>query len=132
MPRYAMTGFEVEECGIGELSDWPHIDTTWAKRLRDNSRRQLLFIVARATALADPRQSPWSPPLGFACSPSSASGIFLASSTGRCSPWGHASSSSLPADVGDRWLYQPFEVGVREVDGIGVSAGVESDLRLLG
>lgn len=49
VPRYAMAGFEVRESGISDHADWPHVETTWAKRLRDNSRRRLLFIVARTT-----------------------------------------------------------------------------------
>ncbi len=47
-PRYARAGFDVEESGIGALAEGPHLDTTWAKRLRDNGSRRLLFIVARA------------------------------------------------------------------------------------
>ena len=49
-PSYALAGFEVEESGISSLAELPHIETTWAKRLHDNSRRRLLFIVARAIA----------------------------------------------------------------------------------
>ena len=50
MPRYEMAGFKVEESGMSSHAEWPHIETTWAKRLRDNNRRQLLFIIARATS----------------------------------------------------------------------------------
>jgi hypothetical protein len=50
IPRYEMAGFKVEENGIRSDAEWPHIETTWAKRLRDNSRRQLLFIIAKATS----------------------------------------------------------------------------------
>jgi 16S rRNA (adenine(1408)-N(1))-methyltransferase len=50
IPRYGMAGFEVEESGISSHAEWPHIETTWAKRLRDNSRRRLLFIIAKATS----------------------------------------------------------------------------------
>lgn len=48
VPRYALAGFDVEESGISAHSEWPHTETTWGKRLGDNSDRQLLFIVARA------------------------------------------------------------------------------------
>lgn len=48
MPRYEMAGFKVEESGISSDAEWPHIETTWAKRLRDNRQRQLLFIIAKA------------------------------------------------------------------------------------
>jgi 16S rRNA (adenine(1408)-N(1))-methyltransferase len=47
-PRYAAAGFDVRESGIIPASDWPYIDTTWAKRLHDNTSRQLLFLLARA------------------------------------------------------------------------------------
>jgi 16S rRNA (adenine(1408)-N(1))-methyltransferase len=48
VPRYATAGFEVQESRIGSHGEWPHIETTWAKRLRNNTRRRLLVIVARA------------------------------------------------------------------------------------
>jgi 16S rRNA (adenine(1408)-N(1))-methyltransferase len=48
VPRYAMAGFHVQESGITAASEWPHLETTWAKRLRGNDRRQLLFLIARA------------------------------------------------------------------------------------
>jgi hypothetical protein len=50
IPRYEMAGFKVEESGISSDAEWPHLETTWAKRLRDNSRRQLLFIIAKVTS----------------------------------------------------------------------------------
>lgn len=49
-PRYAAAGFAVEESGLVDAADWPHIDTTWAKRLHDNRARRLLFVIARAVA----------------------------------------------------------------------------------
>jgi 16S rRNA (adenine(1408)-N(1))-methyltransferase len=50
IPRYEMAGFKVEESGISSHAEWPHLETTWAKRLRENSWRQLLFIIAKATS----------------------------------------------------------------------------------
>jgi 16S rRNA (adenine(1408)-N(1))-methyltransferase len=50
VPRYDMAGFKIEESGISSHAEWPHIETTWAKRLRDNTRRRLLFIIAEATS----------------------------------------------------------------------------------
>lgn len=47
-PRYARAGFEVQESGIIPQSEWPHLETTWAKRLRGSDRRRMLFLVARA------------------------------------------------------------------------------------
>jgi 16S rRNA (adenine(1408)-N(1))-methyltransferase len=49
-PRYATAGFDVRRSGITAPAKWPHIDTTWAKRLQNNRSRRLLFILARATA----------------------------------------------------------------------------------
>jgi 16S rRNA (adenine(1408)-N(1))-methyltransferase len=49
-PRYATAGFDVRRSGITATAEWPHIDTTWAKRLQNNRSRRLLFILARATA----------------------------------------------------------------------------------
>jgi 16S rRNA (adenine(1408)-N(1))-methyltransferase len=46
--RYAMAGFDVRESGIMAPAQWPHINTTWAKRLQSNSSRRLLFVLARA------------------------------------------------------------------------------------
>lgn len=46
--RYERARFAVEVSGISDEREWPHIDTTWAKRLRGSSRRKLMFIVARA------------------------------------------------------------------------------------
>jgi 16S rRNA (adenine(1408)-N(1))-methyltransferase len=48
IPRYEMAGFKVEESGISSDAEWPHLETTWARRLRDNRRRQLLLIIAKA------------------------------------------------------------------------------------
>jgi 16S rRNA (adenine(1408)-N(1))-methyltransferase len=47
-PRYAAADFEVEDRGILPISDWPHLETSWAKRLRHNDRRRLMFLTARA------------------------------------------------------------------------------------
>ena len=40
-PRYEAAGFDVQQCGIIPPSEWPQLDTTWAKRLRDKRRRRL-------------------------------------------------------------------------------------------
>jgi hypothetical protein len=47
-PRYAAAGFKVEEGGIIPASQWPHLETSWAKRLRHNDRRRLMFLIAQA------------------------------------------------------------------------------------
>ena len=48
-PHYARASFHVEESGFITPAEWPHIETAWAKRLRNNRSRRLLFIIARAT-----------------------------------------------------------------------------------
>jgi hypothetical protein len=45
-----MAGFKVRKSGINSDPEWSHTETTWAKRLGDNNRRQLLFITAKATS----------------------------------------------------------------------------------
>jgi 16S rRNA (adenine(1408)-N(1))-methyltransferase len=47
IPRYSGAGFDVRESGILPRSEWPHLKTTWAKRLRGKERR-MLFLVAQA------------------------------------------------------------------------------------
>jgi 16S rRNA (adenine(1408)-N(1))-methyltransferase len=51
-PRFAAAGFEVEDTGIIPASEWPHLETTWARRLRQNDRRRLMFLIARAVRLS--------------------------------------------------------------------------------
>jgi 16S rRNA (adenine(1408)-N(1))-methyltransferase len=48
IPRYEAAGFDVQESGIIPHSKWPHLETTWAKRLQDSNARRLLFLVASA------------------------------------------------------------------------------------
>ncbi len=38
IPRYEIAGFQVEESGILSRSQWPHLETRWAKRLRGGDR----------------------------------------------------------------------------------------------
>ena len=48
-PRYAAAAFEVIERGILAASEWPELNTSWAKRLHGNERRSIAYIIARAT-----------------------------------------------------------------------------------
>src|SRR4029450_520654 len=50
-PRYRASGFEILERGVLAQSDWPRLRTSWAKRLRNNEARTLIYIVARATTV---------------------------------------------------------------------------------
>jgi len=50
-PRYEQAGFEILETEM--LSDvaWTELRTSWAKRLRENEKRSLIYIGARAGEL---------------------------------------------------------------------------------
>lgn len=47
--RYQAAGFNVVESGILSTAEWPELRTSWAQRLRDNDRRSLICILARAS-----------------------------------------------------------------------------------
>ena len=46
--RYKDAGFEVLEAGALPASEWSRLQTSWAKRLKGNANRTLVYIVARA------------------------------------------------------------------------------------
>ncbi len=48
--NYAAAGFEIVERGILSPSEWPHLETSWAKRLQGNEQRTITYLVARALA----------------------------------------------------------------------------------
>ena len=47
-PRYQAAGFEILERGVLPQSEWSMLQTSWAKRLRGNKARTLVYIVAQA------------------------------------------------------------------------------------
>ena len=47
-PRYREAGFEIMERGERLPSDWPDLQTSWARRLRGNTNRSLVYLIARA------------------------------------------------------------------------------------
>jgi 16S rRNA (adenine(1408)-N(1))-methyltransferase len=47
-PQYRSAGFEICERGAILPSEWPELLTSWAKRLRGNKSRSLVYIIARA------------------------------------------------------------------------------------
>ncbi|HYO90624.1 MAG TPA: class I SAM-dependent methyltransferase [Pyrinomonadaceae bacterium] len=51
--KYREAGFEIRERGVTPASVWPELRTSWAKRLKGNANRSLLYIIARATELVD-------------------------------------------------------------------------------
>ena len=50
VPRYQAAGFEVSENGAMPSSDWPKFHTSWAGRLKGQSCRSMVYIIARALA----------------------------------------------------------------------------------
>jgi 16S rRNA (adenine(1408)-N(1))-methyltransferase len=48
IPNYATAGFETIERGTFAASEWPKINTSWAKRLQGNERRAITYLIARA------------------------------------------------------------------------------------
>jgi 16S rRNA (adenine(1408)-N(1))-methyltransferase len=48
-PRYQEAGFNVVESRMFSTAEWPELRTSWAQRLRDNDRRSLIYILARAS-----------------------------------------------------------------------------------
>jgi hypothetical protein len=48
VPRYARAGFDSLESGIIPRSEWPHLETTWARRFRGNDALRMLLLVAQA------------------------------------------------------------------------------------
>jgi 16S rRNA (adenine(1408)-N(1))-methyltransferase len=48
-PAYEADGFRVNDFGILSASQWPEIESTWAKKLRQSPSRMLVYL--RATAI---------------------------------------------------------------------------------
>lgn len=48
IPNYSSAGFEILERGVLSPSEWPKLQTSWAKRLKGSMGRSLLYIIARA------------------------------------------------------------------------------------
>jgi 16S rRNA (adenine(1408)-N(1))-methyltransferase len=49
IPHYREAGFEILERGLLSPSEWPRVQTSWAKRLKGNAGRSLIYIIARAS-----------------------------------------------------------------------------------
>jgi 16S rRNA (adenine(1408)-N(1))-methyltransferase len=47
-PRYEAAGFEIVKSEEFPNDKWPRLRTSWAKRLQNNRRRSLLYVLARA------------------------------------------------------------------------------------
>ena len=48
IPNYAAAGFQTIERGVFTASEWPDLNTSWAKRLEGNERRAITYLIARA------------------------------------------------------------------------------------
>ena len=46
--RYRSAGFEVLEHGSVPAAQWSEFETTWARRLKQNGRRPVVYLIARA------------------------------------------------------------------------------------
>ena len=46
--RYRSAGFEVLEHGSVPAAQWSEFETTWARRLKQNERRSVVYLIARA------------------------------------------------------------------------------------
>lgn len=47
--NYARAAFEIIERGIIPASEWPRVNTSWAKRLQGNRRRSITYLIAHTT-----------------------------------------------------------------------------------
>ena len=48
IPGYAACGLRIKEQGNLAASEWPHLKSSWARRLRGNDRRQVVYFIAEA------------------------------------------------------------------------------------
>jgi len=46
--NYTAAGLQIIERGILAASEWPHLETSWAKRLQGNEHRPITYLIARA------------------------------------------------------------------------------------
>ncbi len=46
--RYAASSFAIRESGVLAPADWPHLETSWAQRLKGSDSRSLLYLIAQA------------------------------------------------------------------------------------
>lgn len=54
--RYRTAGFNILERGILDRSEWPKVETSWAKRLQTGLGREVVYLIAQAS-VSIPRQS---------------------------------------------------------------------------
>ncbi|MDQ3489453.1 MAG: methyltransferase domain-containing protein [Acidobacteriota bacterium] len=49
IPKYNAVGFTVLDSGVLDSSDWPDLDTSWAKKLKGGQNRHITFLILEAT-----------------------------------------------------------------------------------
>ncbi len=54
VPKYRAAGFEMIERGVISPLSWPELASSWARRLRNFSERNLIYLIARAEAARSP------------------------------------------------------------------------------
>ena len=54
--RYRSAGFEVLEHGFMSTADWSHLQSTWARRLKQNEHRSVFYLICRAVLYDERRQ----------------------------------------------------------------------------
>jgi 16S rRNA (adenine(1408)-N(1))-methyltransferase len=47
-PKYAASGFEIKEQGNLAADEWPHLRSSWARRLGGNDERRVVYFIAEA------------------------------------------------------------------------------------
>jgi hypothetical protein len=47
-PKYAAAGLEIKEQGNLAAHEWPHLRSSWARRLRGNDQRRVVYFIAEA------------------------------------------------------------------------------------
>jgi 16S rRNA (adenine(1408)-N(1))-methyltransferase len=54
VPKYRAAGFEIVERGTITPLNWPEFASSWARRLRNSSERNLIYLIARAEVERSP------------------------------------------------------------------------------
>jgi hypothetical protein len=47
-PRYAASRLAMKEKGKLAANEWPHLQSSWARRLSGNDRREVVYFIAEA------------------------------------------------------------------------------------
>lgn len=46
--KYEAAGFDFKESGTVAAADWPHLKSSWARRLQGNEQREVVYFIAEA------------------------------------------------------------------------------------